>query len=112
MRMPGHNLSTKIVVQQGAASNWQVQSASLHADSAVLPVVLLDSEIVDVSITVGPGTCVVNCTSGRNRSTVSNTSPEPCQMRWKPSQRLVTSHGAHTALVAACCRAAGCAVYR
>jgi hypothetical protein len=55
--------------------------------------------------------CVVNCTSGRNRSTVSNTSPEPCQMRWKPSQRLVTSHGAHTALVAACCRAAGCAAY-
>ncbi len=48
----------------------------------------------------GGRTCVRSCMSGRNRSTVSNTSPEPCQMRWKPSQREVTRQSPTDAVVA------------
>ena len=47
----------------------------------------------------GP-TSVVNMTSGRKRSTMSKASPEPCQMRTKPIQRVVTSAGAQAAVVA------------
>ena len=46
------------------------------------------------------GTCVRSCMSGRKRSTVSKTSPEPCQMRWKPSQREVTRQSPTAAVVA------------
>lgn len=42
-------------------------------------------------------TWVSNCTSGRNRSTLSNASPLPCQMRWKPSHRTVTTASAQLA---------------
>ena len=53
-------------------------------------------------------TWVPNWTSGRKRSMLSKTSPLPCQIRWKPSQRTVTIAASQQAVVLGYCSLPTC----
>ena len=77
----------------------------------VVIVIVVDgyTNILIIIIISGAGlTWVPNWTSGRKRSMLSKTSPLPCQIRWKPSQRTVTIAASQQAVVLGYCSLPTC----